>query len=59
MDTLLKDLRYGIRQLKKHPHFALTACLSLAFGIGATVSVFSIIYAVVINPLTISRRRKP
>jgi len=50
MNTLAQDLRYGIRQLKKHPHFALTACLSLAFGIGATVSVFSIIYAVVINP---------
>lgn len=50
MNTLVQDLRYGVRQLKKHPHFALTACLSLAFGIGATVSVFSIIYAVIINP---------
>lgn len=50
MNTLVQDLRYGFRQLKKHPHLALTACLSLAFGIGATVSVFSIIYAVVINP---------
>jgi predicted permease len=50
MNTLLQDLRYGIRQLKNHPHFALTASLSLALGIGATVSVFSIIYAVLINP---------
>jgi putative ABC transport system permease protein len=54
MHTLLQDLRYGIRQLKKHPHLALTACLSLAFGIGATVSVFSIIYAVIINPFPYS-----
>ncbi len=50
MHTLLQDLRYGIRQLKNHPHFALTAIFSLALGIGATVSVFSIIYAVIINP---------
>jgi predicted permease len=50
MNTLLQDLRYGIRQLKNHPSFALTAILSLALGIGATVSVFSIIYAVLINP---------
>jgi putative ABC transport system permease protein len=50
MNALVQDLHYGVRQLRKHPHFALTACLSLAFGIGATVSVFSIIYAVIINP---------
>jgi predicted permease len=50
MNTLLQDLRYGLRQLKSHPTFALTAILSLALGIGATVSVFSIIYAVLINP---------
>ena len=45
MITLRQDIHYAIRQLWSHPGFALTAILSLALGIGATVSVFSIIYA--------------
>jgi predicted permease len=48
--TLLQDVRYAFRQLRSHPGFALTAILSLALGIGATVSVFSVIYAVLVNP---------
>ena len=50
MATVLQDMRYAFRQLWNHPGFALTAILSLALGIGATVSVFSIIYAVLMNP---------
>jgi len=48
--TVLQDIRYAFRQLRSHPGFALTAILSLTLGIGATVSVFSIIYAVLMNP---------
>jgi predicted permease len=48
--TLLQDIRYAFRQLRGHPGFALTAILSLALGIGATVSVFSIIYGVIVHP---------
>ncbi|MGC1297751.1 MAG: ABC transporter permease, partial [Alloacidobacterium sp.] len=50
MTTLLQDIRYAVRQLWSHPGFALTAIFSLALGIGATVSVFSIIYSVLMNP---------
>jgi putative ABC transport system permease protein len=50
MTTAWQDIRYALRQLQSHPGFALTAILSLALGIGATVSVFSIIYAVLMNP---------
>jgi len=45
MLTFLQDIRFAFRQFHNHPGFALTATLSLALGIGATVSVFSIIYA--------------
>jgi predicted permease len=50
MSTFLQDLRYSLRQLFKNPSVSLTAILSLTLGIGATVSVFSIIYAVIMNP---------
>lgn len=50
MQTLLQDFRYSLRQLVKNPGFALTAILSLALGIGATVSVFSVIYGVLMHP---------
>src|ERR1700743_1349952 len=50
MSTFLQDFRYAWRQLYKNRGVSLTAVLSLALGIGATVSVFSIIYAVLMNP---------
>ena len=50
MLSLLQDLRFGFRQIFKNPAYAIVAVLSLAFGIGATTSVFSVIHAVLINP---------
>src|SRR5689334_24077554 len=44
------DLRYAARELRRRPGFTLTAVLSLALGVGATSAVFSVIYAVLINP---------
>jgi len=50
MTSLLQDLRYSLRQLKDSPGFSITAILSLALGIAATTAVFSVIYAVLMNP---------
>jgi putative ABC transport system permease protein len=50
MRSLFEDLRYSLRQLRKMPGFAATAILSLALGIGATTSVFSVVYGILLNP---------
>jgi len=50
MNSLIADLRYAARELRRRPGFAFTAVLSLALGIGATSAVFSVIYGVLINP---------
>ena len=50
MKSLLQDLRYALRQLGANPGFSITAILSLALGISATTAVFSVIYAVIMNP---------
>jgi putative ABC transport system permease protein len=50
MQGLFQDLRFALRQIFKNPAYAIVAVLSLAFGIGATTSVFSVIHAVLINP---------
>jgi putative ABC transport system permease protein len=50
MQSLVTDLRYSARDLRKRPGITLTAILSLSLGIGATSAVFSVIYAVLFNP---------
>jgi predicted permease len=50
---LAGDLRYGARALSRSPGFALTAILSLGFGIGANTAVFGLLYGVLMQPLPI------
>ncbi len=50
LDQLRRDLRFGIRNLAKNRAFAALAILSLALGIGASTAMYSVIYAVIIDP---------
>src|SRR5690349_16654523 len=51
LESLLNDIRYGLRAIRRAPGFSAVVILTLALGIGATTAIFSVVHEVLLKPL--------
>ena len=54
MESFTHDIRYGLRSMVKNPGFSLVCVISLALGIGANTTIFTVVNAILLHPLPVA-----